>query len=108
MTHLGLKNDKRRGGPTWPQWENRPLSVGTAIINEMEEKYKDGNEVPAPRHGAVFSGTCDKIRNGPQYAGDRDRAYQVKGTFTGSGPERKRAMEGQDHRAVWMRIEEAA
>ena len=53
----------------WAQWENRPLSVGTAIINEMEEKYKDGNEVPALRHGAVFSGTCDKIRNGPQYAG---------------------------------------
>ena len=69
------------------------MSVGTAIINEMEEKYKDGNEVPAPRHGAVFSGTYDKVRNGPQYAGDRDRAYQVKGTFTGSGPERERAME---------------
>ena len=69
------------------------MSVGTAIINETEEKYKDGNEAPAPRHGVVFSGTYDKVRNGPQYAGGRDRAYQVKGTFTGSGPERERAME---------------
>ena len=69
------------------------MSVGTAIINETEDKYKDGNEVPAPRHGVVFSGMCDKIRNDPQYAGDRDRAYQVNGTFTGSGPERERAME---------------
>lgn len=84
------------------------MSVGTAIINETEEKYKDGNEVPARGMALCFPVCAIKfgmIRNmrGQRSCLSGERyVYRLRaGKKAGyGGPE--------DHRAVWMRIEEAA